>query len=60
MDIFNNLEEDADEKDMVIQRLLLTESLMIELLSCHSTSGKVAELYKGVNLFSLLRNKKTG
>ena len=30
MDIFNNLEEDADEKDSVIQRLLLTESLMIE------------------------------
>ena len=38
MDIFNNLEEDADEKDSVIQRLLLTESLMIEQLWCDYTS----------------------
>ena len=60
MDIFNNLEKDADEKDSVIQRLLLTESLMIEQLSCDYTSCKVAELYKGVNVFSFLRNKKTG
>ena len=38
MDMLNNLEEDADEKDSVIQRLLLTESLMIEQLSCDYTS----------------------